>query len=105
LPRRLNYCRLVGEGAGVFNMRICRLFSLPVFTNLEQMERARVLSFIVWSVLIVNCQIFVFCFLLPQHWARWLAVFVTLSVTLPFMLVLNHYGRTSLAVCAVGPVL
>ena len=79
-------------------MRFFRLISLPVFTNEEHMERARVLSFIVWSILIVNFQIFVlFWFLLPQNRARLLASFVTLTVTLPFMLVLNHHGRTRLA--------
>lgn len=79
-------------------MRFCRLFNLPVFTNEEHMERARVLSFIVWSILIVNTQVFVlFWFLLPQNRERWLAIFLTLNFTLPFMLALNHYGRTRLA--------
>lgn len=79
-------------------MRVRRLFSLPACADEEQMERARVLHVIVWSLMLVmDTQFYVFFFILPQNWARWLAVFLTMNLTLLIVLFLNHRSRTQLA--------
>src|SRR5581483_1367821 len=79
-------------------MKFCRFFSSPVFTDEEQTQRARVLTFIIWSgLLVVDTQYFVFFFLLPQNWVRWLAIILTYNFTLPPLLLLIHRGHTRLA--------
>jgi len=79
-------------------MRIRRFFSLPVSDDEGQMERARVLYSIVWSLLLViDTQFHIFFYALPENWARWLTILLTLNLTLPLVLVLNHRGRTRLA--------
>src|SRR5215469_697000 len=81
-----------------FRNRIRGLFRLPVFANEEHTRRAPVLHFVIWSLLLVcDTQFFIFFFLLPQNWQRWLAIILTFNFTLPPLLVLNHRGRTRLA--------
>lgn len=79
-------------------MRIRCLFSLPVVADEEQAQLARVLHFIIWSILLVaNSQLYAFFFLLLQFWLRWLAIILTLDFTLPLLLLLNRRGRARLA--------
>jgi PAS domain S-box-containing protein len=79
-------------------MTIRRLFSPPVFASLEQTRRAQVLHFLVWSLLLVILtQYIIFFFLLPRNWPRWLGVLLSLNLTLPPLLLVNHHGHTRLA--------
>ena len=82
----------------VFRNWIRGLVSPPVFADEAHTRQAQVLHFVMWSLLLVcDTQFFVFFFLLPQNWPRWLSIILTLNFTLPPMLILNHRGRTRLA--------
>ncbi len=93
-----NMVNLILEGTDVFKMRIRRLFSSPVFADEEQTRRAWVLHFTLWSILLViDSQFYVAFFIMPQHWARWLASLLTINFMLPPLLLLNRRGHTRLA--------
>lgn len=84
-------------GIGFFDMEVLRLFRLPVLPEEEQARQARALHFVVLSLLLVtDTQFFVFFFLLPQNWLRWLAILLTINCTAPSLLLLNHRGHTRL---------
>lgn len=79
-------------------MRIQRFFSLPTFADAGQMRWARVLRFIIWSLLLAfNAQLIVIFFLLPQYWTRWLAVILTLDLFAVLQFLANRSNRTALA--------
>src|ERR1700761_7815058 len=79
-------------------MRIRRSFLPPRFADEEQTERARVLHFIIWNLLlVVVTQLYFARFLLPEHWDRYLAIMLTFIFTLPPLLFLNHRGHRRLA--------
>ncbi|EEF57811.1 multi-sensor signal transduction histidine kinase [Pedosphaera parvula Ellin514] len=46
---------------------------------------------------VIDTQFFVFFLLLPNQWARWLAILLTFNFTLPPLLLLNKRGHTRLA--------